>query len=76
MRLSLNHRRPRRREDRVSRPPSIPSRDFWSHFNDLLATRSQYDALRSADGSLLERSILQDRLHEIRHELARSRANS
>lgn len=74
MRLFPTHRsRPRGRQDRVTRPPVRPNGDFWSNFDELLTTRNRYDALRRADGSLIERSLLLDRMHELRFELARGR---
>ena len=57
--------RPAARAAGRARPVSAPL------FSELLSTRARYEAVRSSDGSFLERAILLDRLHELRFELAR-----
>ncbi len=42
-------------------------------FHELMKTRWQYEAVRSSDGSLLERAVMMNRLQELRAELARAR---
>jgi len=58
----------KRATDFVSVPGS-PA-EFSSLYADLLSARAQYEALRSSDGSFLERAVLQGRLHELRSDLA------
>ncbi len=43
---------------------------FGPLFTGLLTTRAQYEALRISGGSFLERSMLLDRLHELRADMA------
>ena len=57
--------RPAARAAGASRPVSQPL------FNELLSTRARYEAVRSSDGSFLERAMLLDRLHDLRFELGR-----
>lgn len=46
------------------------ARHFDPLFNELLTTRARYEALRIGNGSLLERAMLLDQLHELRHQMA------
>ncbi len=71
--------RPQRRRDnrpgtkprqRTTRPVADDTRPL---FHELMKTRWQYEAVRSSDGSLLERAVMLDRLQELRADLARAR---
>ncbi len=73
VRFSRNNRpagKPRRRPS-ATRPPEG---DFKPLFTELMKTRWQYEAMRSSDGSLLERAVMIDRLQELRADLARARS--
>ncbi len=50
--------------------------EFRPLFNELMKTRWQYEAIRSSDGSLLERAVMLDRLQDLRADLARARRDS
>ena len=47
--------------------------EFGPLFHELLSTRARYEALRIGNGSLLERAMLLDHLHELRHDMRNAR---
>ncbi len=53
----------------MSRGNMIPQDEFGTLFNELLATRAQYESLRMSGGPLGERATMLDRLHTIRHDM-------
>ncbi|MFQ5554041.1 MAG: hypothetical protein ACE5GC_01560 [Acidimicrobiia bacterium] len=56
-----------------SRSPSFPPQEFSPLLSELLSTRARLESLRSSDGSLMDRAMLRDRLHELRADLAQRR---
>ncbi len=50
-----------------------PAGDFRPLLTELMKTRWQYEAMRSSDGSLLERAVMVNRMQELRADLARAR---
>ena len=53
----------------MSRGTMIQQDEFGTLFNELLATRSQYEVLRISGGPFGERAMMLDRLHTIRHDM-------
>ena len=74
--IRFNRRRDNRPRNtsRVSTRP--PAGEFRPLFNELMMTRWQYEAMRSSDGSLLDRAVMVSRLQELRADLARSRRDN
>jgi hypothetical protein len=54
----------------MSRGHTTPQPEFAPLFNELLATRARYETARIADCPLIERSLLLEQLHELRHEMS------
>ena len=68
--------RPQNKGTSGARAPSTSPREFSPLLSELLSTRARLEALRSSDGSLIDRIVLRDRLHELRADLAQSRRGS
>ena len=57
----------------MSRGTMIPQDEFGALFNELLATRAQYESLRISNGPLGQRASMLERLHTIRHDMGVAR---
>ena len=54
----------------------VPVGDFQPKLNELMQTRWQYEAMRSSDGSFVDRAAMTTQLQDLRADLARMRRDA
>ena len=57
-------------------PVRQPRPDFQPKLDELMKARWQYEAMRSSDGSLMDRAVMTTHLQELRADLARMRRDA